>query len=160
MPDQSHQPHTLPAVVAAAARQHAGRVAIADGGVEVTYEQLDAARIASARAFVAAGLQPGERVAIWAPNISEWILAALGAQTVGGVLVPLNTRLKGAEASYILNASGARLLFTVGDFLGVSYPGLLRGHALPDLERIVLLRGETADALSWEAFLAAGAGVT
>ena len=156
---QSHQSRTMPEVVAAAAQQHAGRVAIADGGVELTYAQLDTARIQCARAFVAAGLQPGERVAIWAPNIREWILAALGAQTVGGVLVPLNTRLKGSEASYILNASRARLLFTVGDFLGVSYSELLRGHALPSLEKVVTLRGEAANTLSWEAFLAAGADV-
>ena len=39
----------------------------------------------------------------------QWIIAAIGAQTVGGVLVPLNTRLKGPEAAYILRASGARI---------------------------------------------------
>ena len=84
-----------------------------------------ALRQRSAQAFIAAGLGKGDRIAIWAPNMYQWIIAAIGAQSVGGVLVPLNTRLKGAEAAYILNASGARLLFTVGEFLGVSYPELL-----------------------------------
>jgi acyl-CoA synthetase (AMP-forming)/AMP-acid ligase II len=75
------------------------------------------------------------------------------------VLVPLNTRLKGAEAAYILNASGARLLFTVGEFLGVNYPAMLAGQSLPGLEQIVLLEGSAAGTTGWEAFLASGRAV-
>ena len=59
------------------------------------------------RAHRAAGVEPGDRVAIWAPNSLEWIVAALGVTTAGGVLVPVNTRFKGAEAAYILARSGA-----------------------------------------------------
>jgi len=156
--DPSHS-HTLPAVVAAAATAYADRTAITDGEVSLTYAELDAARIESAQAFVAAGLEKGDRIAIWAPNIYQWMIAAIGAQSVGGVLVPLNTRLKGAEAAYILNASGAKLLFTVGDFLGMHYPDMLREQALPDLEQIVLLSGQAEGATRWEDFLAAGATV-
>jgi len=124
--------------------------------VRLSYEQLDAARIRAARAFIAAGLGHGDRIAIWAPNIYQWIIAAIGAQSIGGVLVPLNTRLKGAEAAYILQASGARLLFTVDEFLGVKYPEQLHSHDLPALERTILLCGRAAGAASWEDFLAAG----
>ncbi|MGT2490147.1 AMP-binding protein [Cupriavidus basilensis] len=47
-------------------------------------------------ALMALGVAPGERVAVWAPNLHEWIVAALsGIQMAGGVLVPLNTRLMG-----------------------------------------------------------------
>jgi acyl-CoA synthetase (AMP-forming)/AMP-acid ligase II len=67
--------------------------------------------------------------------------------------------MKGAEAAYILQASGARLLFTVGDFLGVCYPEQLRDQPLPDLQQIVMLTGEAEGALAWETFLAAGEGV-
>ena len=59
---------------------------------------------------MAAGLQPGDRVGVWAPNIAEWVIAALGAIGAGGVLVPLNTRFKGAEAAFVLGRSGARFL--------------------------------------------------
>ena len=59
---------------------------------------------------MADGVGPGDRVAIWAPNCAEWMLAALGALRAGAVLVPLNTRFKGAEAAYILRASGATTL--------------------------------------------------
>ena len=41
----------------------------------------------------------GDRVAVWAPNSLEWIVAALGVTTAGGVLVPVNTRFRGAEAA-------------------------------------------------------------
>jgi HIP---CoA ligase len=159
MPDIQYQNRTMPQVVAEAAATYGEQLAISDGPVQLSYAQLDAARVAAARAFVAAGLQKGDRIAIWAPNIYQWILAAIGAQSVGGVLVPLNTRLKGTEAAYILKASGARLLFTVGDFLGMHYPGLLQGEDLPALEQIVMLEGHAAGTVAWEAFLAAGEAV-
>ena len=59
---------------------------------------------------MAAGVERGDRVGIWAPNVSEWILAALGIHFAGGVLVPLNTRYKAAEVGYVLRKSRARLL--------------------------------------------------
>ncbi len=159
----TYQAKTLPQLVAQSARDFAERPAITDGDVRLTYRQLDAARIAAGRAFIAAGLAPGERIAIWAPNIYQWIVAAIGAQSVGGVLVPLNTRMKGAEAAYVLRASGARLLFTVDDFLGVNYPALLQGQDLPALQRTVLLEESAAgssDCQGWKAFLAAGEAVS
>ncbi len=160
MSTDSYQARTLPQVVADAARMHGEHLAITDGDVQLSYAQLDAAREQAARAFLAAGLTRGDRIAIWAPNIYQWIIAAIGAQTVGGVLVPLNTRMKGAEAAYILNASGARLLFTVGEFLGVSYPQLLQDQNLPVLEQVVLLSGRGSGTTTWEDFLATGSHVS
>ena len=159
MPAEQYRQRTLPQVVAEAAARYAERAAISDGAVQLNYAQLDQARVRAAQAFMAAGIDKGDRIAIWAPNIYQWIIAATGAQSIGAVLVPLNTRLKGAEAAYILRASGARLLFTVGDFLGVNYPAALREHALPALEQIVLLEGEEAGTTPWAEFLAAGQGV-
>ena len=88
-------------------------------------------------------MDAGARVAIWAPNCAEWMLAALGALRAGAVLVPMNTRFKGGEAAYILRASGATTLVTVRGFLGLDYPALLRGEDTGALERIVLLRDES-----------------
>ena len=139
MSDNPASARTLPQVVVDAASRYGSRLAITDGTVQLTYEELDRARIAAAKAFIAAGLEQGDRFAIWAPNIYQWIVAAIGAQSVGGVLVPLNTRYKGSEAAYIIRASGARMLLTVGDFLGVSYPEMLADQVLPELERTVLL---------------------
>ena len=158
-PDQQYTARTLPQVVVDAAAAFGSRIAIIDGEVQLTYEQLDAARISAARAFIAAGLEKGERIAIWAPNIYQWIIAAIGAQSIGGVLVPLNTRYKGSEGAYIIRSSGAKMLFTVGDFLGMRYPEMLADQSLPGLERTVLFSGESEACQSWEDFLAAGESV-
>lgn len=157
MPSESPLQRTVPQVVADAAARYGERVAIRDGGTELSFAGLDAARLQAAGAMAAMGLQQGERIAIWAPNMVQWIVAALGAQTIGGVLVPLNTRLKGSEAAYILRASSARWLFTVPEFLGVNYPAQLEGETLPDLQGIVLLEGARAGCTPWQDFLARGA---
>ena len=152
----TYQARTLPQLVAQSAQAYGDWVAITDGDVQLTYQQLDAARRQAARAFMAAGLAQGERIAIWAPNIYQWIIAAIGAQSVGVVLVPLNTRMKGAEAGYILRASQSRLLFTVADFLGVNYPALLASEELPELRNTILLEGQADGTQSWADFITAG----
>jgi acyl-CoA synthetase (AMP-forming)/AMP-acid ligase II len=150
---------TIPQLVAQAADRFGSRAAIEDGPQRFTFTALADAALGATRAFLAAGVAPGDRVAIWAPNLWEWIVAALGLQSAGAVLVPLNTRLKGREAGYILRKSRARLLLTVGEFLGTRYVDALRGEALPALERIVALRGAAPDAIGWEEFLAGGSSV-
>ncbi len=113
----------------------------------------------AARALLASGIEPGDRVAVWAPNSLEWIVAALGVTTAGGVLVPVNTRFRGAEAAFVLARSGARALFTVRGFLDTDYPALLAsaGVALPALEHTILLAGDADDdAIGWDDFLARG----
>ncbi len=147
---------TLPQIVQRAAQQFGTNTAIEDGDLSFTYSELEAARLQAARAFLALGIGKGDRVAIWAPNMHEWIVASIGFQSLGAVLVPLNTRLKGAEAAFILQKSGARLLLTVGDFLGVNYPELLSNEDLPALERIIMFRGEAEGAIAWADFLVLG----
>jgi len=167
---------TIPKLVRVAAEQFDGKSALVDGRVSYTFAELDAASLEAARAFIAAGLQHGDRVAVWAPNIHEWVVAALGLQAAGGVLVPLNTRLKGGEAGYILEKSGARILCVIEEFLGTRYVDLLddalgRGEdrpfaRLPKLERVVSFRSPAAAAgrrtgiVSWPEFLAAGEAVS
>src|SRR5438477_9932813 len=77
--------------------------------VRLTFSQLADAITQAARACVAAGIQPGDHVGIWAPNLPRFEIALIGAQSAGAVVVPLNTRYKGEEAAYILNKSRARL---------------------------------------------------
>jgi HIP---CoA ligase len=131
---------TVPRLVEDAAVRHATLEALVEGDVRLTFAELAAEVDRYASGFIAAGVEAGDRVAMWAPNCAEWMLAGLGALRAGAVLVPLNTRFKGAEAAYILRSSGATLLVTVRGFLGVDYPALLVGEDLGDLRRIVLLR--------------------
>ncbi|MGH2759682.1 MAG: FadD3 family acyl-CoA ligase [Actinomycetota bacterium] len=144
---------TIPVLVRDAAERFGGREAVVDD-VRLSFEGLAAAVDQASRSVMAAGIERGDRVAIWAPNCWEWIVAALGVHGAGGVIVPINTRFKGREAGYILERSGARMLFTVSGFLDIDYVQLLRDQYASDpVERIVILRGPTPDGTtSWTAF--------
>ncbi|HEY1492831.1 MAG TPA: AMP-binding protein, partial [Steroidobacteraceae bacterium] len=141
-------------MLARAAQRFTDEPAIIDGTERLTFRQLQDQALAASAAFLAAGIAPQDRVGIWAPNSARWVVAALGILGCGAALVPLNTRLKGKEAGYILRRSGARALVTVDEFLGTRYPALLSGEALPTLERTVLLGdAAAAAAVSWREFL-------
>jgi len=132
-------PPTIPHAAALAAERWGDAPALLEHGETWSFAQLWELSRAAASALIARGVGEGDRVAIWAPNCREWIVAALGAMTLGATLVPLNTRLKGIEAGDILRRTRARMLFTVRDFLGIDYPALLADEALPDLADTVLL---------------------
>ena len=150
---------TTPRLVRSAAERFGDADALVDGDVRLSFQGLSDAVVEAARAFIAAGVGPGDRVAIWSPNVWEWVVAVLGLQSAGGVVVPINTRYKGAEAAYLLDRSRARVLVTVNGFLGNDYIGMLDGHDLPHLERTVVLRGDVpAGAIAWADFVDSGGG--
>ncbi|MFV2177722.1 AMP-binding protein [Actinomadura sp. LOL_016] len=155
---------SIPNAVRVAAAPHGRREAVVEGDLRLTFGQLADAMIDTVRAVMALGIEPGDRVAVWAPNCARWILAALGVQGAGGVLVPLNTRFRGEEAAYVLRKSGATALFAVTDFLDNDYLGMVRAAA-PDLPalapgRVVVMSGEATDGdLSWDLFTAHGRSV-
>jgi HIP---CoA ligase len=152
---------SIPAMAAAAAERFGDRAAVVDGESRLSYADLDDRSRTFGAALVASGIEPGERVALWAPNSAEWIVAVLGLLRAGAVLVPVNTRFKGAEAADILSRSRARALVTVTDFLGTDYLGLLEtaGTELPDLATVVVARGKApAGAEPWDGFLARATG--
>jgi acyl-CoA synthetase (AMP-forming)/AMP-acid ligase II len=150
---------TIPALVQENAERFGDAPAIEDGDLRLDHVELAAACREATRAFLAAGVEPGDRIGIWAPNLTEWIIAAVGLQGAGAVLVTLSTRLKGTEAAYTLRKSGARMLLTVNDFLGVDYVDAIADQDLPDLERVVCLRGARERDESWSDFLAGAESV-
>jgi acyl-CoA synthetase (AMP-forming)/AMP-acid ligase II len=153
-------------MVREAAQRQAGRLAVVQGERRVTFGELGSMVRDGARGLVAAGVGPGDRVAMWAPNSLDFVAAALAITTAGAVMVPVSTRFKGAEASYILGRSRARLLFTDRGFLDTDYPALLAasGDDLPALGCTVLLAGEPEGGqrpeVTWADFVARGAAVT
>ncbi|MCI3272336.1 FadD3 family acyl-CoA ligase [Streptomyces cylindrosporus] len=156
---------SIPELVRWSARRYASTEAVVEGRTRISYGELGDRVERAAAACVAAGVEPGDRVGIWAPNSLDWIVSALGAVSAGAVLVPLNTRFKGGEAVDVLRRSGARLLFVTGTFLGTSYVASLRralaeGGGVPGLEQVVVLSDDApADFRTWKDFLAAGDGV-
>ncbi len=145
---------TTPHVFAAAAQKYAQRPAvIGEDGHTLSYAELDKLRIEATRALIAMKVQPGDRVAVWGQNCVEWIIAALAIHSAGAALVPVNTRMRGEEAAYVIGKSGARILFCAGRFLNQHYPTMLAPHRPQVLEHIVVLRdGESGDTL-WQEFL-------
>lgn len=132
-------PPTIPAAAARAAEAWPDEPAVLDGARVWTFSELWRDARAAAGRLIERGLEPGERVAIWAPNSPEWVIAALGAQTAGAAIVPLNTRFKGREAAALIRRARCKVLFTVGSFLGADYSAMLEGEDLPDLRETVFL---------------------
>ena len=150
---------TIPALLAAAADRFGRRPAVEGGPTRLTYAELFEAARAFGAALVASGVEPGDRVAIWAFNSPEWIVAVLGLWQAGAVLVPINTRFKGGEAADILLRSGARVLVTVTEFLDTDYVGMLAasGVELPQLETTVVASGRAPEGTEpWTTFVARG----
>ena len=86
-------------------------VAVVDtGGDLISYAELGARAAQLADALRAAGVNPGDRVAVLAANTSDLLTAHFGVPGAGAILVALNTRLGPSEYTYILNHSGARIL--------------------------------------------------
>jgi len=152
---------TIPAALAGAVARGGSSEALVDGDTSWSWERIGREVDRAAKAYIAAGIEIGDRVAIWAPNCAEWVVALLGLQSAGAVLVPLNTRFKGVEAADIIGRSRARILVTVDGFLDNRYVAMLDGHDLPHLERIVVLRTEPGHDLPsgaerWEDFVGSG----
>lgn len=143
-------PLTIPALALAAAGRWPDREAIICGDERISFAALAERMMAAAAGFVHAGLRPGERVCLWAENCAEWIVACLGLQAAGGVLVPLNTRFKQTEAACIVRRSGAVMAIGSQEFLGARYGEMLESIGAPALRRIIPLSGA-----AWAAFLAA-----
>ena len=110
---------TIPAAAERAARDFGDAPALAEpGGPRLSWRELHEQASVVARAFMAGGVQAGDRVAIWSPNTHHWVAGALGALRAGAVLVPVSTRFTGPEALDVITRSGARALLVAGPFLG------------------------------------------
>jgi acyl-CoA synthetase (AMP-forming)/AMP-acid ligase II len=135
--------------------------AVVDGDRRVTFTELVADFRRVTAALLASGIERGDRFAVWAPNRYEWLVATLGGLAAGAALVPVNTRFKGSEALYILERSRARVVFTVGEFLGTDYAATVAElrPQLPDLQ-VVVAFDDAADAdWSFDAFADLGESV-
>jgi acyl-CoA synthetase (AMP-forming)/AMP-acid ligase II len=120
---------TVPAALRASARAFPDVEAVVDGAARCSFPELAERVRQHARALMASGITPGDRVALWAPNSLRWVESALGVLSCGAVLVPVNTRLKGEEALHVLRTSRSSMLLVDDGFLGNSYVELLRRAA-------------------------------
>ncbi|MBA2947855.1 FadD3 family acyl-CoA ligase [Streptomyces himalayensis] len=114
---------SIPELVLSAADRFGDAEAVVDGQLRLTFTELADRVRRAAGAFASAGVSKGDRVAVWAPNSAEWIIAAFGLLTAGGVLVPVNTRFQDEEAHDIVRRSGAKALLVQNGFLDREFTG-------------------------------------
>jgi fatty-acyl-CoA synthase len=123
--------------------------------VRWTYADFGARVERVARALVANGLRPGDRIGIWAPNVAEWLLVQYASAKAGVILVNINPAYRTSELEFVLNQSGCRVLISATAFKSSDYVGMVEevGPSCQALERTVFL-----DSADWEELLAAGDG--
>jgi fatty-acyl-CoA synthase len=126
-------------------------------GRRFTYAELAEAVDRVARGLLAAGLEPGERVGIWAPNCIEWALVQFATAKLGIILVNINPAYRTSELEYALSQSGCRMLIAAQSFKSSDYVAMV-GEVRPavaTLEQVVFLDGP-----DWDGLLAGGEAVS
>ncbi len=151
---------TIPRMVRRAAQRWPEQNALEDDTRTLTFSGLAAAAEQAARGFIAAGIVRGDRVGIWAPNIWEWVIAAIAVQSVGASVAALNFRYKAGEAAAVLRRVEARLLVTLGEWEGETPAEDIASEEVPSLEGIIVLRGDASAGRPWREFLEAGAAIS
>ena len=142
---------TIGTALDVAAAAYPAREALVDRaqGVRLTWAELAERVDELARALLAAGLEPGDRVGIWAPNCTEWTLVQLASAKVGAILVTINPAYRTHELTYVLRQAGVRMLVTAASFKTSDYVAMVeraRGDC-PALEQVVVIGRESWDAL-------------
>jgi fatty-acyl-CoA synthase len=132
-----------------------GRDALVDipAGRRWTYAQLKADVDALALGLLAAGIGPGDRVGIWAPNCAEWTLTQYGCAKIGAILVNINPAYRTSELEFVLRQSGTRLLIAAQRLKTSDYAAMIEQVAprVGTLRQVVLLGTP-----EWDALLAEG----
>ena len=131
-----------------ACRKHGEKTALIDGDRRISEAQYGELVENLARAFVAAGLAPGDRVAIFLPNCWEFAVAYHAATLAGAIPTPLNPSYKEREVRYQLENSGAKVLITDGPLIAS-----MNLSGLANLQRVYTTRTSAGGAEAFETLL-------
>ena len=141
-----------------AVAQHADHDALVvrSQNYRATYQQLYDSTSELARALIASGIEPGDRVGIWSPNRFEWVVTQYATARMGAILVNINPAYKSSELGYVLRQSGVKLLLLAREFRGADYVALLDDVRAdcPDLDESVVIDD------AWSELLQRGVAVT
>jgi fatty-acyl-CoA synthase len=147
---------TLSGLLRGAAAEHPDRLALVDAVADPaqrrhwTYREFLAASEAAARALLGR-FEPGDRIAIWAPNSADWVILQQGVAMAGMIIVAINPAYRASELQYVLVQSGA-----IGMFYAESYRGV---DLTQVVQEVLPYAPELRDLITfseWDAFLASG----
>ncbi|MEM8974963.1 MAG: AMP-binding protein [Pseudomonadota bacterium] len=116
-------------------------------GVHLTFAEMQQRANDLARAMIGYGLDKGDRIALWSPNCTNWILLQLASAKAGVILVTVNPAYRAQELGSVLNHSGARILYSARSFRDRDFSDdfTIARSAAPSLESIVVITGESSD---------------
>ena len=120
-------------------------------GTRWTWAELKRDVDVAARGFVAAGIEKGDRVGIWAPNCAEWTIVQFATAKLGAILVNINPAYRTHELKYVLGQAGIRMIVAAPSFKTSDYAAMIdevRGD-VAGLEQVVLIGTD-----SWRDLLA------
>jgi len=131
-----------------------------DRALRYDFSQLEWITRKVARGLLSLGIETGDRVALWAPNVPEWVVLQFALAKIGAVLVTVNTSLRAAEIEFLLRQSESSTLITVAGFRDVDYvetvyeivpelraseEGALHSSRLPFLRNVIYIGDEHPD---------------
>ncbi len=134
---------TIGEILPVAARRFGARTALIVGDRSFSFDDLQGLSDRTAHGLVAAGVQPGDRVALYGPNCWEWLVAYYGIAKTGAVVIPINVMLTADEVRFVVEDSGARAVVASAD----------KGEPLLDLRG----SGNLEDVVLWGDAIPAGA---
>ena len=91
-----------------------------------TWKEFDQEVDRIAKGLLAHGVKRGDKVAIWATNVPEWMLTLFACCKIGAVLVTVNTAYKIFELEYLLRQSDTRMLVMIDRWKDTDYVGIVR----------------------------------
>lgn len=162
--DQPLLEHTIPQMLTQTAARLPDHKAAAFVGEDIRWSYAEFAQQVDllAGGLVRLGVAKGDRVGIWSPNNSAWLLTQFATARIGAILVCVNPAYRRHELTYALNRVGCRTLVTAQAFKSSNYIAMLQDCAadLPDLKNIISIGGAKPDGmLSFDAVVADGAAV-
>lgn len=140
-------PETLPALLAQ--RVNSLAPALIARGRPVPYAELAAESCRVAQGLERLGVQPGDCVALWLPNVPAWLAAFFACAQLGAIAVSVNTRFRSHELADILHRSRSRVLVFWPQFKGIDFAGILAAcdpRALEHLKTVVIYDDAGLDA--------------
>src|SRR5690242_7921890 len=92
-----------------------------DRDLRYDFNQLEWMARETGKGLLSLGIETGDRVALWAPNVPEWVVLQFALAKIGAILVTVNTSLRASEIEYLLKQSESGTLITVAGFRDVDY---------------------------------------
>ncbi|MBW2710070.1 MAG: AMP-binding protein [Deltaproteobacteria bacterium] len=146
-------------------------------GIEYNYSQFKDVCNSAAKGFMAIGAEKGDKIAIWANNVPEWLYTQFGTGKMGAIMVTVNTSYRSFDLEYLMKQSDSSTLILIGgvrdadEYIKVIYdvcpelkdcePGKLNSAKLPELKNVVYIGKEKMPGMyNWDDIIALGQDIS